>query len=80
MIESKSTEERRTMRSKTFPGIARAIAEQWTIQIAWEENLLDDIEKTLLGDSYMKLRRNDKDELAIVEEREQNLINYWKNK
>lgn len=80
LTKSKSTEERRTMRSKTFPGIARAIAEQWTIQIAWEENLLDDIEKTLLGDSYMKLRRNDKDELAIVEEREQNLINYWKNK
>lgn len=80
LTKSKSTEERRTMRSKTFPGIARAIAEQWTIQVAWEENLLDDIEKTFLGDSYMKLKRNDKDELAIVEEREQNLINYWKNK
>jgi len=29
LTNSKSAEERRTMRSKTFPGIARAIAEQW---------------------------------------------------
>lgn len=29
-VKSKSHEERRTMRSKTFPGMARAMAEQWT--------------------------------------------------
>ena len=28
--KSKSAEERRTMRSKTFPGMARAMAEQWS--------------------------------------------------
>lgn len=28
--KAKSPEERRTMRSKTFPGIAKAMAEQWT--------------------------------------------------
>lgn len=27
--EAKTAEERRTMRSKTFPGIAKAMAEQW---------------------------------------------------
>ena len=30
LIFAKSTEERRTMRSKTFVGIAKAMAEQWT--------------------------------------------------
>lgn len=30
LVKSKSTEERRTMRSKTFLGIAKAMAEQWT--------------------------------------------------
>jgi hypothetical protein len=29
-VKAKSAEERRTMRSKTFPGMARAMAEQWT--------------------------------------------------
>ena len=29
-VKSKSNEERRTMRSKTFPGMARAMALQWT--------------------------------------------------
>ena len=29
-VKSKSNEERRTMRSKTFPGMAKAMAEQWT--------------------------------------------------
>lgn len=29
-VKAKSHEERRTMRSKTFPGLARAMAEQWT--------------------------------------------------
>ena len=29
-VKSKSHEERRTMRSKTFPGMARAMAQQWT--------------------------------------------------
>lgn len=31
LINSKSNEERRTLRSKTFPGIAKAMAEQWTL-------------------------------------------------
>ncbi len=30
LIVAKSNEERRTLRSKTFPGLARAIAHQWT--------------------------------------------------
>jgi hypothetical protein len=29
-VKAKSHEERRTLRSKTFPGMARAMAEQWT--------------------------------------------------
>jgi hypothetical protein len=32
-VKAKSHEERRTMRSKTFPGMARAMAEQWTIKL-----------------------------------------------
>jgi len=30
LTKSKSAEERRTLRSKTFPGLAKAMAEQWT--------------------------------------------------
>ena len=30
LTKAKTTEERRTMRSKTFPGFAKAIAEQWS--------------------------------------------------
>lgn len=33
LVQSKSSAERRTMRSKTFEGLARAMAEQWTISI-----------------------------------------------
>ena len=62
------------MRSKTFPGIARAIAEQWTIQIALEENLLDEDEIQILGNDYLKLNPKDSEELAQIEEREQALI------
>ena len=80
LTKSKSTEERRTMRSKTFPGIARAIAEQWTIQIALEEGLLDEKELEILGPGYAELSRTNPDEVAIVEEREQNLIKYWLSK
>lgn len=32
LINSKTPEERRTLRSKTFPGIAEAMANQWTIE------------------------------------------------
>jgi len=77
LTKSKSADERRTMRSKTFPGIARAIAEQWTIQIAWEENLLDDEEKKILSDDYMSLDRSNKEQLVEVEKREQELIKLW---
>ncbi len=31
MIKAKTKEERQTLRSKTFPGIARAISDQWSI-------------------------------------------------
>jgi hypothetical protein len=30
LLKAKSNEERRTLRSKTFEGIARAMATQWT--------------------------------------------------
>lgn len=80
LSKAKSTEERRTMRSKTFPGIARAIAEQWTIQVALEENLLEEDELIILGTDYCTLSRKDKEELAEVESREQELIKYWQNK
>lgn len=30
LSKAKTPQERRTLRSKTFPGMARAIAEQWT--------------------------------------------------
>lgn len=77
--KAKSAEERRNLRSKTFPGIARAIAEQWSIQIALEEDLLTFEEKAILGDDYIQLNRKEPDQLAIVEEREQKLIEYWRN-
>lgn len=80
LSKAKTTEERRTLRSKTFPGIARAIAEQWTIQIAFEENLLDKKELQFLGKDYDKLDRSNPKELAEVERREQELINFWLNK
>ena len=79
LTKTKSAEERRTARSKTFPGIARAIAEQWTIQIAWEENLLTPEERLVLGEDYAELNRKDSEQMAIVEEREQKLINLWRN-
>lgn len=79
LTKSKTPEERRTMRSKTFPGIARAIAEQWTIQIGWEENLLTSEERAMLGEDYADLNRKDSAQLALVEEREQRLIAYWLN-
>lgn len=79
LTKTKTAEERRTMRSKTFPGIARAIAEQWTIQVAWEEDLLTEDEKIILGDNYDKLNRNNPEQLAIVEDKEQRLIEYWRN-
>lgn len=53
--KTKSAVERQKWRSKTFPNIARVIAEQWTIQIAAEENLLDDREWQILGKDYLEL-------------------------
>lgn len=78
LTKTKSAEERRTARSKTFPGIARAIAEQWSIQIGWEENLLTPEERNILGEDYADLNRKNPEQLAEVERREQELINYWK--
>lgn len=53
--KTKSAIERQKWRSKTFPNIARVIAEQWTIQIAAEENILEDREWDVLGRDYLKL-------------------------
>lgn len=53
--KTKSAVERQKWRSKTFPNIARVIAEQWTIQIAAEENLFDDKEWEILGKDYLKI-------------------------
>lgn len=39
MTKSKSSEERRTMRSKTFLGFAKAMAEQWSKEIIEYENI-----------------------------------------
>ena len=58
LTKTRSKEERQKWRSKTFPGIARAIAEQWTIQIAAEEDLLTDDEWKLLGRDYLFLHDN----------------------
>ena len=80
LTKAKAAEERRTLRSKTFPGIARAIAEQWTIQVAYEEGLLDEDELAILGDFYEILSRSDAEQLAEVELREQRLISKWSNK
>lgn len=77
LAKAKTPEERRTLRSKTFPGIARAIAEQWSIQIAIEEKLLDQKESAILGKDYLSLDRSDKENLIVIEQREQALIRYW---
>ena len=53
LTKTKSKEERQKWRSKTFPNIARAFAEQWSIQIAAEENLLDEKEWEILGKDYL---------------------------
>lgn len=39
LSKAKSADERRTMRSKTFPGFAKAIAEQWSKEVLEDENL-----------------------------------------
>lgn len=53
LTKTKTKEERQKWRSKTFPGIARAIAEQWSIQIAAEEDLLTEEEWNILGRDYL---------------------------
>ena len=55
LTKTKTKEERQKWRSKTFPGIARAISEQWTIQIAAEEDILDEQEWEVLGRDYLEL-------------------------
>lgn len=55
LTKTKTKEDRQKWRSKTFPGIARAFAEQWTIQIAAEENILDETEWNIIGRDYLKL-------------------------
>lgn len=80
LSKAKTPEERRTLRSKTFPGIARAIAEQWSIQILLEEGLLNKKEMTILGEDYLNLNRKNIANLPEIENREQSLINYWRNK
>ena len=77
LSKAKTAEERRTLRSKTFPGIARAIAEQWSIQIAFEEGLLSKEEQSIIGEDYSRLSLDDPFQLQLIEEREQRLIQYW---
>lgn len=55
LTKTKTKEDRQKWRSKTFPGIARAFAEQWTIQIAAEEDILDETEWNIIGRDYLKL-------------------------
>jgi hypothetical protein len=80
LSKAKTPEERRTLRSKTFPGIARAMAEQWSIQIALEENLLTESEKKILGADYKTLDRLNDEQIQEIEKREQQLISFWLNK
>lgn len=80
LSKAKTPEERRTLRSKTFPGIARAMAEQWSIQIALEEDLLTDSEKKILGADYKTLNRQSDGQIQEIEKREQKLISFWLNK
>ena len=104
LTQTKNAQERQKWRSKTFPNIARAIAEQWTIQIAAEENLFNDEELSIIGTDYLCIlnkmtggirysdsvlnmevekkkypTKYDDDLLNELENREQNLINYWRN-
>ena len=53
--KTKTPEERQKWRSKTFPNVARVIAEQWTIQIAAEENLFDEKEWSIIGKDYLEV-------------------------
>ena len=80
LSKARTPEERRTLRSKTFPGIARAMAEQWSIQIALEENLLTESEKKILGSDYKALNRLNGEQIQEIEKREQQLISFWLNK
>ncbi len=48
LTKTKSKEERKKWRSKTFPNIGRAFAEQWSMQIAGEEKLLNEKEWDIL--------------------------------
>lgn len=57
LTKTKTKEERQKWRSKTFPNIARVFAEQWTIQIAAEENLLEDDEWNILGRDYLDVQK-----------------------
>ena len=77
LAKAKTPEERRTLRSKTFPGIARAMAEQWSIQIALEENLLTSAEQKILGTDYKTLNRLDSNQVQAVERKEQKLVSSW---
>lgn len=105
LTKTKTKEDRQKWRSKTFPGIARAFAEQWSIQIAIEEKLLTDQELEIIGKDYLqkinlltggiryknatrsphleKSKKAIKFEpslLAEVEQKEQALITFWRNR
>ena len=53
------------------------MAEQWSIQIALEEDLLTDAELKILGADYRTLNRLDDAQVQIIEKREQQLISSW---
>ena len=55
------------------------MAEQWSIQIALEENLLTEPEKKILGADYKTLNRLNDEQIQEIEKREQQLISFWLN-
>ena len=56
------------------------MAEQWSIQIALEEDLLTDSEKKILGVDYKTLNRQNEEQIQEIEKREQQLISFWLDK
>ena len=45
LTKAKTPEERRNLRSKTFPGIAKAMAEQWTEMDAEHQISFDELKE-----------------------------------
>ena len=56
LTKAKTPEERRNLRSKTFPGFAKAIAEQWGNYLLSQENFIfeekQDCSSQEIGENY----------------------------